>query len=87
MAWEIIFFSFPPFLSFIVFFKVDINIAKDESDNIGIIKTERKLEFSTGKPAKTTLQGIFQLLIFSNILYAESNNFTSFKLLLIFFAL
>ena len=66
MVWEIIFFCFPPFLSFIVYFKVDINIAKDGSDNTGI-KTERKLEFSTGKPAKTTPQGIFQLLNFSNI--------------------
>ena len=84
MVWEIIFFCFPPFLSFIVYFKVDINIAKDGSDNTGI-KTERKLEFSTGKPAKTTPQGIFQLLNFSNIFYAESNSFTSFKLPLIFF--
>ena len=86
MAWEIFFFCFSPFLSFIVFFKVDINIAKDGSDNIGI-KMERKLEFSTGKPAKTTPRGIFQLLIFSNIFYAESINFTSFKLPLIFSAL
>ena len=61
-------------------------IAKDGSDNIGI-KTERKLEFSTGKPAKITRQGIFQLLIFSNIFYAESINFTSFKHPLIFFTL
>lgn len=74
MAWEIIFFSFPPFLSFIVFFKVDINIAKDGSDNIGI-KTERKLEFSAGKPAKTTPQEIFQLLIFSNIFLCWKQQF------------
>lgn len=51
------FFCFSPFLSFVVFFKVDINIAKEGSDNIGT-KTERKLEFSTGKPAKITPQGI-----------------------------
>ena len=70
MACEIIFFLFVSFsLLYCILIKVDINIAKDGLDNIRI-KTKRKLEFSTGKPAKTTPQGIFQLLIFSNIFYA-----------------